>query len=55
MKKAKEEGKDEIFVHAEDICVCCGAPVPEGCMICWECEHGGAPVNGRRLNQEEHY
>lgn len=22
-----------------DICVCCGAPVPEGRMICWNCEH----------------
>lgn len=22
-----------------DICVCCGAPVPEGRQICWQCEH----------------
>ncbi len=22
-----------------DICVCCGAPVPEGVMVCWNCEH----------------
>ncbi|MCD8324466.1 MAG: sugar transferase [Clostridiales bacterium] len=22
-----------------DICVCCGAPVPEGRQICWACEH----------------
>lgn len=20
-------------------CVCCGAPVPEGWMVCWGCEH----------------
>ena len=23
----------------EDICVCCGEPVPEGRMVCWKCEH----------------
>lgn len=22
-----------------DICVCCGAPVPEGTMVCWKCEN----------------
>lgn len=22
-----------------DTCVCCGAPVPEGRMVCWQCEH----------------
>ena len=22
-----------------DYCVICGAPVPEGRMICWICEH----------------
>lgn len=22
-----------------DICVCCGALVPEGVMVCWNCEH----------------
>lgn len=22
-----------------DVCVCCGAPVPEGRWICWQCEH----------------
>lgn len=21
-----------------DTCVCCGAPVPEGRMVCWQCE-----------------
>lgn len=25
--------------HYTDICVCCGAAVPEGRMICWACEH----------------
>lgn len=24
---------------ATDTCICCGAPVPEGRMICWQCEH----------------
>lgn len=24
----------------EAICVCCGAPVPEGRQVCWECEKG---------------
>ncbi|MCD7761784.1 MAG: hypothetical protein LUI14_01035 [Lachnospiraceae bacterium] len=23
-----------------DICVCCGAPVPEGYMVCPKCERG---------------
>ncbi|MCD7881093.1 MAG: hypothetical protein LUG47_05425 [Clostridiales bacterium] len=22
-----------------DRCVVCGAPVPEGRMVCWKCEH----------------
>lgn len=26
---------------ATDTCICCGAPVPEGRMICWQCEHKG--------------
>lgn len=21
-----------------DTCICCGAPVPEGRMVCWQCE-----------------
>lgn len=24
-------------------CVCCGAPVPEGRMVCPQCEVGGGP------------
>lgn len=31
--------KNNIYIHPEDICVCCGSPVPEGHMICWSCEH----------------
>lgn len=27
----------EIYVSPEDICVCCGRPVPEGTMLCWTC------------------
>lgn len=26
-----------------DRCICCGAPIPEGRMICWQCEHGNTP------------
>lgn len=22
-----------------DRCVCCGVPIPEGRMVCWQCEH----------------
>lgn len=25
-------------IAEKDICVCCGAPVPEGRMVCRECE-----------------
>ena len=27
------------IIRPADICVCCGAAVPEGRMICWACEH----------------
>lgn len=26
------------IIRPADICVCCGAAVPEGRMICWACE-----------------
>lgn len=26
----------------DDTCVCCGAPVPEGSMVCWLCEKKAA-------------
>ena len=26
-----------------EFCVCCGAPIPEGRMVCWACEHGYWP------------
>lgn len=26
------------YVSAEDICVCCGSPVPEGTMVCASCQ-----------------
>lgn len=26
------------------ICVCCGAVVPEGWMVCWACEQGLTPA-----------
>ena len=24
---------------SENRCVCCGEVIPEGKMVCWECEH----------------
>lgn len=27
------------IIRPADICVCCGAAVQEGRMICWACEH----------------
>lgn len=27
------------YIRPADICAVCGKPVPEGKMICWECEH----------------
>lgn len=30
-------------------CVCCGAPVPEGRMVCWACENGFTPDKRRVL------
>lgn len=29
---------NQIYIRPADICVCCGAPVPEGEMICWGCK-----------------
>lgn len=28
-----------------DRCVVCGAPVPEGRMVCWQCEHRNKEEN----------
>lgn len=28
-----------------DLCVCCGAEVPEGRLICFACEYKNAPQN----------
>ena len=33
-----------------DTCVCCGAVVPEGRMICWACENGKGVSPERRAN-----
>ncbi len=38
-KEQRPEKKIRI-VYPEDICVCCGAPVPEGRQVCWACENG---------------
>ena len=32
-----DSNNPEIYVSPEDICVCCGRPVPEGTMLCWTC------------------
>ena len=29
-------------------CVCCGEPVPEGCMVCLSCEMNPKPVTPLR-------
>lgn len=28
----------------DNTCVCCGAVIPEGRLVCWVCEHYGAGV-----------
>ena len=43
--QARPEGKPEEMPEPlpdENVehCVCCGAPVPEGRQVCWQCEHG---------------
>ena len=42
-------------------CVCCGAVIPEGRMVCWACEHDimeGKPLDETnielKLNDHEH-
>lgn len=34
----KLKKKPDSIIRPADICVCCGAAVPEGRMICWACE-----------------
>lgn len=31
----------------DNTCVCCGAVIPEGRLVCWVCEHYGAGVPER--------
>ena len=31
--------QDFVYIRPIDICVRCGAPAPEGRMLCWCCEH----------------
>ena len=38
IEKRGEQMKPYYLIEA--ICVCCGAPVPEGRQVCWECEKG---------------
>lgn len=33
-----------------DTCVCCGAVIPEGRMVCWACENGQGVSPERRAN-----
>ena len=42
-------------------CLCCGAVIPEGRMVCWQCEHDimeGKPMDETnielKLNDHEH-
>ena len=44
-----------------DRCICCGEIVPEGRMVCWQCEHNimeGKPMDETnielKLNDHEH-
>ncbi len=34
-----------------DMCVCCRAPIPEGCMICCACENGCNYSKGLKLDK----
>lgn len=40
----------DTYIRPADSCVMCGAPVPEGRQVCWECEQdlkeekGGDPI-----------
>ena len=37
------------YYQINDVCVCCGAPVPEGRQVCWECERGADGNRPMRL------
>lgn len=34
-----------------DTCVCCGAPVPEGRMVCWQCERREAGYGQKGIEE----
>ena len=37
-------------VVMDNTCVCCGAVIPEGRMVCWACENGNGVSQERRAN-----
>ena len=36
-----------------DTCVCCGAVIPEGRMVCWACENGNGVSQERTNDMKE--
>lgn len=34
----------------DNTCVCCGAVIPEGRMVCWACENRQGVIPERRAN-----
>lgn len=41
----------------DNTCVCCGVVIPEGRMICWECENrqGVSPETGKESERKLAY
>ena len=39
-------------MRSEERCVCCGAVIPEGRMICLDCENGETTVEDRKEKED---
>jgi len=44
---------EETTISQNDTCVCCGAPVPEGRMVCKNCEANPLQIKAQVPNLKE--
>jgi len=51
--KRKSLSMEETTISQNDTCVCCGAPVPEGRMVCKNCEANPLQIKAQVPNLKE--
>ena len=42
----------KIMIQPENRCVCCGAIIPEGTMVCADCMNGKTPDQNKNRNSQ---